>query len=621
MTITFLGAAKTVTGSCYLVETQSVSFLVDCGMFQGRHENNNANEAPFPFDVRTIGFLLLTHAHIDHSGRIPKLYLDGFRSPVYTQKATAELCTLMWPDSGHIQEMEAEWRSRKNIRAGKAPIEPLYTSADAQEACSLIKPVSYDEAFQPHPDVKVVFRDAGHVLGSAILEIWINENGQTRKIVFSGDLGNINMPILRNPAVIEGADCLIIESTYGDRLHLASTDKADHFVDVINDTIRRGGNVVIPSFAVGRTQEILYDINTQRDILGPKVESIFQTPVVVDSPLAISATQVFRHHPECYDAEAKAYIVDGENLLDFPNLRFTPSMEESKALNLDDEPKIIISSSGMCDAGRIKHHLKHNLWRPESTVMFVGYQAPGTLGRQLVDGQKKVTLFGEEVMVHAQIEVMDGFSGHADRDGLLNWIAAMRQKPEHILIVHGEPEVMEIFSTSIQARFQIKTDIPSFGECLDPFGISYGVKVAQTWGPELVDRRKDSSRAGDRTPIPVERRKPEEPFVAGIRGYAAQKRDDGKRAEGAAGDGQEAVNDIVHGGPTLETEERRKAHTHSVQSHENRIDGLQQDYAALFQSLKREAAHGGTRTMSEFLENKLRMLESTLRHLLAGRRH
>lgn len=577
MTITFLGAAKTVTGSCYLVETQNVKFLVDCGMFQGRHENNNSNEAPFPFDMGAIGFLLLTHAHIDHSGRIPKLYLDGFRSPVYTQKATAELCTLMWPDSGHIQETEAEWRNRKNLRAGRAPVEPLYTVVDAQEACTLIKPVSYDESFRPHPDIRVIFRDAGHILGSAILEIWITENELTKKIVFSGDLGNISMPILRDPAIIDGADCLIIESTYGDRLHPVHTDKIDRFVNVIDDTISRGGNVVIPSFAVGRTQEILYDINKERDVHGPKLDAMFKTQVVVDSPLAISATQVFRNHPECYDEEAKTYIMGGDNFLDFPNLRFTTTMEESKALNMDKEPKIIISSSGMCDAGRIKHHLKHNLWRPESTIMFVGYQAPGTLGRQLVDGQKKVTVFGEEIIVHAQIEVMDGFSGHADRNGLLNWISGMTQKPEHILIVHGEPEIMDVFAISIQDRFKIIPGIPSFGECLDPFGVSYGVKVAKTWGPELVDRRRETVQTDSKVPGFVERRKPQEMAAIDRRG-------------------------------TLPS------------SHESLITGLQRGYASLFQTLRREAEQGGDHAGHRYLDEKIRELESTLKHTLANRR-
>jgi metallo-beta-lactamase family protein len=460
MKITFLGAAETVTGSCYLVETEQTSFLVDCGMHQGHPEENQMNRARFPFDMSQINFMLLTHAHIDHSGRIPKLYVDGFRQSIYTTKATAELCGIMLPDSGHIQEMEQEWRSRKNNRAGKPAETALYTMQDAVDACSLFKPVHYDTEFRPAPDVRVILRDAGHILGSAIIEIWVAESGEggpdgrhETKIVFSGDLGNKGIPIMRDPAIIDATDYLVIESTYGDRVHANTVDKIDRFVQIINETIALGGNVIIPSFAVGRTQEIIYELNKQEERYRNQRTTFMQTPVYVDSPLAVSATRIFRENTDCYDEEARQYILNGENPLDFPNLHFTASAEESKQLNLSPESKIIISASGMCDAGRIKHHLKHNLWRPESTIIFVGFQALGTLGRRLVDGARTVRIFDEEIAVKARIEMIEGFSGHADRDGLLAWIGAMRQKPTEILLVHGEPAVIASFAGAIGQQF------------------------------------------------------------------------------------------------------------------------------------------------------------------------
>ena len=464
MKVTFLGAAETVTGSCYLVETDRTSFLVDCGLHQGRQDETRLNRAPFPFAMEEIDFLLLTHAHIDHSGRIPKLYTSGFRKPIYATKATAELCAIMLPDSGHIQQMEFEWRSRKNSRAGKPVEPPLYTMQDAIDSCKLFEPVHYDAEFRPADDVRVIMRDAGHILGSAILEIWVEEDGQPVKIVFSGDLGNKGIPIMRDPTVIDGCDYLVIESTYGDRVHSDKDDKVEHFVRIINETIAGGGNVVIPSFAIGRTQEIIYEINKQADKYSEHRQLFMQTPVYVDSPLAVSATRIFRENTDCYDEEARAYILNGDNPLDFPNLHFTASVEESKQLNVSEESKIIISASGMCDAGRIKHHLKHNLWRPESTILFVGFQAQGTLGRRLVDGAKTVRIFDEEIAVCARIERIEGFSGHADRDGLLDWIGSMRYKPQQIMLVHGEPETIEIFSRTIETKFQIHTHIASLDE-------------------------------------------------------------------------------------------------------------------------------------------------------------
>ncbi len=466
MKITFLGAAKTVTGSCFLVETDRTAFLVDCGLHQGRSEETALNRTPFPFETGNIDFMLLTHAHIDHSGRIPKLYVDGFRSPIYATKATTELCAIMLPDSGHIQEAEQAWQARKGDRAGKPAPEPLYTMQDAVDACRLFNPVRYDTEIRPADDVRVVFRDAGHILGSAILEIWIREDGKESKIVFSGDLGNRGIPIMRDPTVVEGADYLVLESTYGDRLHDDSIDKVERFVRIINETIARGGNVIIPSFAVGRTQEIIYELNREEEKYKDQRSAFMRTQVYIDSPLAVSATKVFRNNTDCFDEEARRYIENGDNPLDFTNLHFTGSAEESKALNGSDESKIILSASGMCDAGRIKHHLKHNLWRKDSAIVFVGFQAVGTLGRQIVDRAKSVRIFGEEIAVNARIEMIEGFSGHADRDGLLDWIEAMRTKPRKILLVHGEPQVISTFAQTIQARFGIDTHIAELDETL-----------------------------------------------------------------------------------------------------------------------------------------------------------
>ncbi|HHW32431.1 MAG TPA: MBL fold metallo-hydrolase [Clostridiaceae bacterium] len=463
MKITFLGAARTVTGSCFYIETKDNKFLVDCGFFQG-YKDGNLNEDPFPFDPSKLDFILLTHAHIDHSGRIPKIFLEGFKGEVIATKATCELCRIMLPDSGYIQEFENEWLNRKRLRAGKPPVKPLYTHQDAINCMELFRSVSYGELVQINKNIKVRFNDAGHMLGSAIIELWAEENDRITKLVFSGDLGNKGMPILRDPEIIEDADYLIIESTYGNRLHMGKSEKADKFAEIILNTVKRGGNIVIPSFAVGRTQEIIYELNKQLGKNDPKYQKIMNLPVFVDSPLAISATEVFRNNLDCYDEEARSYIESGDNPLDFPTLRFTRTAEESKKLNNNTESKIIISASGMCEAGRIKHHLKHNLWRQESSIIFVGYQAEGTLGRKLLDGAKKVKIFGEEISVNAHIEMLEGFSGHADKEGLLSWIKAFSKKPRKIFIVHGENQQIEEFAEIIKNELKIDTVIPSLGE-------------------------------------------------------------------------------------------------------------------------------------------------------------
>lgn len=465
MEITFLGAAKTVTGSCYLVETEAGKFLVDCGMFQGHSKEEETNRDLFPFNPADIDFVLLTHSHIDHSGRIPKLYLDGFNNSIIATKPTTQLCGLMLADSGHIQEIEAEWLNRKRLRAGKPPVMPLYTHQDAVDCMKLFKSVSYGEVIELNDNIKVRFNDAGHLLGSSILEVWVRENRHETKVVFSGDLGNQGVPLLRDPSPIDSADILIIESTYGNRLHEESVhDDVERFMNIINETIEKGGNVIIPSFAVGRTQEIIYELNKHFDNVSGKVKKVMNIPVFVDSPLAVSATMVYRDNLDCFDSEAREYIENGDNPLDFPSLQFTQSAEESKALNSRTDSAIIISASGMCEAGRIKHHLKHNLWRSDSTVIFVGYQAQGTLGRKLADGAKKVRIFGEEINVNARIEMISGLSGHADKEGLLGWIGKFKKRPSKIYLTHGEEEAINELSASINARFGIETVIPSIGE-------------------------------------------------------------------------------------------------------------------------------------------------------------
>ena len=468
MNITFLGATKTVTGSNFLVEAAGKKFLVDCGMYQGSAKDEWENSEPFQFNVDEIEFVLLTHAHIDHSGRIPKLYLDGYRNEIITTKATRDLCSIMLPDSGHIQEQEIEWQNRKRVRKGEKPLPPLYTAQDAIDCMKLFRPVNYDEIIEINENLHVRFNDAGHMLGSAIIEIWANENGKETKAVFTGDLGNNDIPLLSSPTMIETADYLVMESTYGGRLHIRNDDKAKLFLNIVSETLDKGGTVVIPSFAVGRTQEILYELNNLKESGDEEFEKKYKTlqsvPVYVDSPLAISATEIFKENMDLFDEETQEIIKRGDNPLEFPGLQFTRTAEESKALNEKNESSIIISASGMCEVGRIKHHLKHNLWNPNSTILFVGYQAPGTLGRRIVDGEKTVKIFGEEIAVNARIEYIEGYSGHADQEWLLNFIYSFITKPKHIFLVHGEPEGQLVLKEKILNTTNIPVTIPSRGE-------------------------------------------------------------------------------------------------------------------------------------------------------------
>jgi metallo-beta-lactamase family protein len=473
MKVTFLGAAKTVTGSNFLVEAAGKKFLVDCGMYQGKASLELENSDPFLYDVHEIDFMLLTHAHIDHSGRIPKLYNEGYRSPVYATKATCDLCEIMLPDSGHIQETEIEWKNRKRKREGKEDLPPLYTAEEAEKCMELFRPVDYDEIVDITDNISVRFNDAGHMLGSAIIEIWATENGKTTKVVFTGDIGNNDLPLLDSPTMISNADYLVMESTYGNRLHIRNDSKAEVFLNVVSETLDHGGTVVIPSFAVGRTQEILYEIDKLKEEKGQdpefakKYRTIMNVPVYVDSPLAISATEIFQKNTELFEDEIQEKIKSGDNPLEFPGLKFTRTAEESKALNESTEPCIILSASGMCDVGRIKHHLKHNLWNPNSTILFVGYQAPGTLGRTIVDGAKKVKIFGEEIAVNARIEYIEGYSGHADQEWLLNFVYSFTNQPKHIFLVHGEPEGQEVLKQKIEENPGTKVTIPEFGQSFE----------------------------------------------------------------------------------------------------------------------------------------------------------
>lgn len=501
MKITFLGATKTVTGSNFLVEGAGKKFLVDCGMYQGSAKDELENSEPFPFDIQEIDFMLLTHAHIDHSGRIPKLYVEGYRNPVITTKATRDLCSIMLPDSGHIQEQEAEWKNRKRIREGKSLLPPLYTAQDGIDCMEIFNAVQYDEIVEIDPNIHVRFNDAGHMLGSAIIEIWVKEGDKETKAVFTGDLGNNDIPLLSSPTMIETTDYLVMESTYGGRLHMRNDDKANLFLDIVSETLEKGGTVVIPSFAVGRTQEILYEINNLKDVqtndeFKKKYQTLRNVPVYVDSPLAISATEIFRENADLFDEETKAVIQSGDNPLEFPGLKFTKTADESKELNEKQESAIIISASGMCEVGRIKHHLKHHLWEPNSTILFVGYQAPGTLGRKLVEGEKKVKIFGEEIAVNARIEYIEGYSGHADQEWLLNFIYSFITKPKHIFLVHGEPEGQLILRDKILENTSIPVTIPDYGQSYtldDELTMKQAVEhviVSNTEKNDVLDRIK-----------------------------------------------------------------------------------------------------------------------------------
>ncbi|MBW2109493.1 MAG: MBL fold metallo-hydrolase [Deltaproteobacteria bacterium] len=463
MNITCVGAAGTVTGSNYLVEAEGVRILIDCGMFQGSRQLEERNYLAFPYDPKTVTHLILTHAHIDHSGLIPKLVRDGFSGEILSTSATADLCEIMLADSAHIQEMESEWRNRKKKRAGRHRlIYPLYTKENAAAAMAYFTPVDYGMDRVLSSKVRVRFNDAGHILGSAIVELWIKEGDREVKVVFSGDLGSTNQPIIKDPTPIPDADVVFIESTYGDRLHKSKESTYEELKAVIRAAHADRGNVIIPAFAVERTQEVLYILNAlrQKDEIPPMA-------LYVDSPLAISATEIFLQHPECFDKETLEKLRTGNHPLEYPGMRFTPTREESIKLNEITHGAIIIAASGMGHAGRIKHHLRYNLWRPEAHVVFVGYQAQGTTGRLIVDGARRVKIFGEQVAVNAKVHTIGGFSAHADRDGLLKWLDHFDPKPAAVVIIHGEARSASAFAGHVRDRLGLDSIVPAMGELID----------------------------------------------------------------------------------------------------------------------------------------------------------
>ena len=449
MKLSFFGADQCVTGSCHCLEVNGKKILIDCGLQQGRDEVDNSS---LPFHAGEIAFVLVTHAHIDHSGRIPMLLKQGFQGRIFATRLTAQLLDIMLQDSAHIQESDAEYQNRKNLRAGRPTVEPLYTVEDAQRVREFLTTCEYGEKVDLCEGVSMECIDAGHLLGSASMKLTLTENGETRTIVFSGDIGNVDQPIIRDPQFFHEADFVVMESTYGNRNHTEVWSYTDELAQIIDETLGKGGNVVIPSFAVGRTQELLYFIRQIKD--ENLVKSVPNFDVYVDSPLSKAATTIFCGDLRGYlDEEAVALVKDGTHMFNFPGLHLTETVDESKNLNLDPSPKVIISASGMCDAGRIRHHLKHNLWRPESAVVFVGFQSPGTLGRHLLDGAESVKMFGEEIAVRAKIVNFQGLSSHADRDHLLNWIDQFASaKPTHVFVVHGDREVAPAFAADLAER-------------------------------------------------------------------------------------------------------------------------------------------------------------------------
>ncbi len=463
ITITCMGAAGTVTGSNYLIEdSRGTKVLVDCGLFQGGKQTEWRNSADWGFDPREINTLLLTHAHIDHSGRIPKLVKDGFQGKIITSPPTVDLCEIMLLDSGHVQEMEAEWQTRKNKRKGnQKSLQALYTLEDAQASLRYLSPVEGGQIIDIEPGMRARFRNAGHILGSSIIELWVEDEGVEVKIVFSGDIGKNRQLIVKDPFVIEDADYLFIESTYGNRLHRSFEDSQSELLEAIEYAASNNEKVVIPAFAVERTQEILYILGEfQRDGSLPDI------PIYLDSPLAINATKIFRKNKKCYDEEAMDIVNQGFDPFDMPNLKFTLTTEESIAINQREGSAIIIAGSGMCTAGRIKHHLKHNVWRPGSSIVIVGFQAMGTTGRRIVDGEKRVRIFGEEVAVAAKVFTIGGFSAHADQKGLLEWAGHFAGSHPRVFVTHGESTASEALAEKLRENLKLEAYVPKMRESL-----------------------------------------------------------------------------------------------------------------------------------------------------------
>jgi metallo-beta-lactamase family protein len=462
MELEFVGGARTVTGSSYILKDKDFQIMIDCGMFQGRSQIRERNLLHLIYAPSKINTLLLTHAHIDHSGLIPKLVKEGFTGKIFATRPTVDLCTVMLPDSAHIQEMDMELVNKKNKRLGLPVQDPIYTLDDAEESIKHFIPVEYGNKIKINNRIEARYIDAGHILGSSMIELWVEgERGKT-KIVFSGDLGQKDTAFIKDPEIIEEADILLIESTYGDRLHKKKEDTLEEFKQIILNSYNKKGNIIIPAFAIERTQEIIFELSKLF-----KEKLIPEIPVYIDSPLAISATEIFRKNENYFDDEMKKILLSGDSPLDFPNLHFTKTAEESKRLNEEVSGAIIISASGMCTAGRIKYHLLHNLYKPESCVIFVGFQAEGTIGRRLVDGAKRVKLFGEDVIVNAKIHTLGGFSAHADRDGLLEWMGKIKNPKLKVFVVHGEAETSQKFAETVRTQFGYDTYVPNWGEIVD----------------------------------------------------------------------------------------------------------------------------------------------------------
>ncbi len=459
MKLKFLGGARTVTGSCFYIEINKLRILVECGMFQGEG-NHEANSAEFEFDPKEINYIFITHAHLDHSGLLPKIAREGFRGRIITTSATRDLLEPMLYDSANIQQNDAEWQSRKAARAGKPPVSPLYTGDDVRNMIPFFDVSPYDKVFRLGNGIKYRFLDAGHILGSATLELWFQDSDREKKIVFSGDIGKEGNPIIRDPFTPQEADFVVMESTYGNRMHKPLKDSIDELVDAIKITFKKGGNVYIPAFAVGRTQDLLYIMNKL-----VREGRLYRIDVYLDSPLAEDATKVYLAHPECFDDEAKRFF-STQSTDNSIRLHFVQSVEESMALNGIRSGIVVIAGSGMCEGGRIRHHLKHNLWRPECSVIFVGFQAKGTLGRRIVDGIKTVRILGEEIAVKSSVYTINGFSAHADQTGLIEWLSRFRGMPE-VFIVHGEKEVAETFSGLVKEKFGFTTHVPEKGDIVE----------------------------------------------------------------------------------------------------------------------------------------------------------
>lgn len=500
MKLTFIGADHEVTGSCSHLEICGKRILVDYGMEQGKDFYQNV---PLPSIPTEIDAVLLTHAHMDHSGLLPLLYKNGYKGPVHATQPTCNLCDIMLRDSAHIQEFEAEWRNRKNKRSGEAPYIPLYTMEDAQGILKQFVPHRYDEKFKLFDGIEVRFTDAGHLLGSSYIEIWITEDGETRKIVFSGDIGNVNLPLLRDPSLVDEADFFMEESTYGDRLHEAPPDYARALADVLQRTFDRGGSVIVPSFAVGRTQELLYFIRHIKDEKMVRGHDGF--PVFVDSPLANAATRIYIENADfCFDEEARAFVDSGINPLSFEGLTITETTQESMAINTDTRCKVILSASGMCEAGRIKHHLKHGLWNAANTILFVGFQAPGTLGRSLLEGAEKVKLFGETVRVNAEIKQLPGISGHGDANMLIKWATHYSPKPRRVFVNHGDSNVCDLYTNRLKDEFGLPAISPYSGSVYDLLKNEYAFEAQPHPMPEHIRPESHESQGAREQELPYQ---------------------------------------------------------------------------------------------------------------------